>query len=843
MKRLSSRSSELRMSRMSRMVPKYAKGVLLTMGIGCMAIAVLSVVLQEEDSHSSSRRLLSESGCKGDTFLPLIPGEEKWSDGFRACLYAVFLGWLFLGTAISADVFMSAIEVITSKTKEHVIGEEKVEVEVWNATVANLTLMALGSSAPEILLAVVETVSLSFEAGDLGPGTIVGSAAFNLLFISAICISCLPEKEDDPSMLETRKIEEFGVFVITAIASLWAYLWLVLTLAWISKDVVDLWEALLTFFMFPILVGLAYGQDCGWGRGKDAAKVSPESEHVVSIDGHKQKRHTINEGNGNAHEEATAAAEEEPTESEEVVQEAQQVKKKKKSRLEYRIQATRKMTGGKRVIAPTKKASAAEDGNAEDDIKGVSIAFEQMEYAVPESCGAVKIVVVRKGSLDKACSVQFDTSDCDAKAGQEYVQTSGTIKFEAQQTTHTISIEVIDDNEWAPDKKFFVRLYNAEYGVPEPDSSKPTLAAPTTQVVILNDDDPGQIAFETRTSGAGTVAEAVKLKLLRTDGCSGTVLAFVKTTDGTAIAGTDYSHITEDAEVLFEHEQREAFIDVQLLKSGNSNVSFDVTITSVVPEGASIGEKSMCTVVLSDDARYQKLMDDVLSIMEEENYGVGTSSWTEQVNAAMNMEVDEDSEPGCMDYFMHAISFYWKVMHAAVPPTNYCGGWATFFCSLGCIGFITCLVGDTAKMFGCCVGLDNAITAITFVALGTSLPDTFASMEATINDETADAAITNVTGSNSVNVFLGLGLPWLMATVYHTAQGSTYNYPAGDLVFSVLVFFAFATICLVLLYVRRVYCGGELGGPKKWAYIHSGVLALAWFCYILLSSLKTKKHI
>ena len=31
------------------------------------------------------------------------------------------------------------------------------KVNVWNPTVANLTLMALGSSAPEILLNVIET--------------------------------------------------------------------------------------------------------------------------------------------------------------------------------------------------------------------------------------------------------------------------------------------------------------------------------------------------------------------------------------------------------------------------------------------------------------------------------------------------------------------------------------------------------------------------------------------------------------------------------------------------------------------------------------------------------------
>ena len=49
-----------------------------------------------------------------------------------------------------SDLFMSAIEKITSKTKQiHIAaGGEKssdvIEVPAWNGTVANLTLMALG---------------------------------------------------------------------------------------------------------------------------------------------------------------------------------------------------------------------------------------------------------------------------------------------------------------------------------------------------------------------------------------------------------------------------------------------------------------------------------------------------------------------------------------------------------------------------------------------------------------------------------------------------------------------------------------------------------------------------
>lgn len=50
---------------------------------------------------------------------------------------------------------------------------------------------------------------------------------------------------------------------------------------------------------------------------------------------------------------------------------------------------------------------------------------------------------------------------------------------------------------------------------------------------------------------------------------------------------------------------------------------------------------------------------------------------------------------------------------------------------------------------------DNSV----FFSLSLSLhPDTFASKVAAIQDQYADASIGNVTGSNAVNVFLGIGV-------------------------------------------------------------------------------------
>ncbi|KAK6018002.1 hypothetical protein OSTOST_16465, partial [Ostertagia ostertagi] len=64
---------------------------------------------------------------------------------------------------------MAAIEVITSQEREvkmkKITGEPyTILIRVWNETVSNLTLMALGSSAPEILLSVIEIFGNNFEA-------------------------------------------------------------------------------------------------------------------------------------------------------------------------------------------------------------------------------------------------------------------------------------------------------------------------------------------------------------------------------------------------------------------------------------------------------------------------------------------------------------------------------------------------------------------------------------------------------------------------------------------------------------------------------------------------------
>jgi solute carrier family 8 (sodium/calcium exchanger) len=177
---------------------------------------------------------------------------------------------------------MASIEVITSQKRE--IRKKNPDgtisittVSIWNETVSNLTLMALGSSAPEILLSIIEVVGKNFKSGDLGPGTIVGSAAFNLFVIIAICIVAIPSGE-------VRRIRHQRVFFVTTAWSIFAYIWLWAIVAKISPGYIEVWEGTLTFLFFPLTVFSAYIVDTKVGQFIRIRITS--QKQVLQLDNH-----------------------------------------------------------------------------------------------------------------------------------------------------------------------------------------------------------------------------------------------------------------------------------------------------------------------------------------------------------------------------------------------------------------------------------------------------------------------------------------------------------------------------------------------------------------------------
>jgi len=271
-----------------------------------------------------------------------------------------------------------------------------------------------------------------------------------------------------------------------------------------------------------------------------------------------------------------------------------------------------------------------------------------------------------------------------------------------------------------------------------------------------------------------------------------------------------------------------------------------------VDNGGQLGKITKTAVTITNDDEFNGVMNKMM-LMTNANVDelrVHNETWAQQIKDAMIVNGVDIENATTADYIMHFLTFGFKLIFAIIPPPGLMGGWPCFFASLTFIGLLVIVVGDLASIFGCLVGLKDEVTAITFVALGTSLPDTLASKIAAVNERHADNAIGNVTGSNSVNVFLGLGMPWVIAAIYHAVQDQPFEVTAGPLTFSVTIYIVCASLAIILILIRRFVpmfgdgtTGAELGGNKVLKYLSATILILLWLTYVVFSTLQTYEYL
>ena len=474
--------------------------------------------------------------------------------------------------------------------------------------------------------------------------------------------------------------------------------------------------------------------------------------------------------------------------------------------------------------------------------------FFTLKYAIKENKGPLMVKIINK-KKSKA-RVGLRTVEGTATEGLDYGKINTILDFSVGEEFKSISVEIVDDDIVEPDENFFIELY-------DPSTSKRLVGKDTkTEVIIIDNDNPGIITFKDRLVKASENEDFAEIILQRVEGSDGLIGCryFSKEKDDEldkAVAGEDF-HPVDDI-VWFEHNEVSKTIKVPILHKGNDperDDTFEIRIEKLKDEREQelfkrggthpkFSKKNYCLVEITASLDFLESVEKVRKILEVED-----SSWPAQFKQACmlapSLTEDGIEEVTCLDAFMHFLTIFWKLFFALIPPRKMCGGWGCFIVSLIFIGLITAIVAEAATVFGCVINLKPAVTAISFVALGTSLPDTFASRQAALESKTADAAIGNVTGSNSVNVFLGLGLPWMYATIYKMVQkGEDYSYPAGKLSFSVVLYLATSVTCFIVLLLRRYISGGELGGMNGTTKWLTGAFCFSlWLIYLILSSLQ-----
>jgi solute carrier family 8 (sodium/calcium exchanger) len=120
----------------------------------------------------------------------------------------------------------------------------------------------------------------------------------------------------------------------------------------------------------------------------------------------------------------------------------------------------------------------------------------------------------------------------------------------------------------------------------------------------------------------------------------------------------------------------------------------------------------------------------------------------------------------CWEALVHLCTMPWRFVFSIIPPKHYFGGWPTFFFTFFFIGVLSFFIMELSSVIGCLLGVKTCVQALIFIAVGTSLPDLFTTYAAASYGKTAGPSLSILAASNAANVFIGLGLPWTIASIY-----------------------------------------------------------------------------
>merc|ERR1711884_571929 len=597
--------------------------------------------------------------------------------------------------------------------------------------------------------------------------------------------------------------------------------WLYVILGFISYGKVESWEGLLTFIFFPLTVWTAYvaerrllcykwfskaeeegvvalgGKADLEARGAEKFKDFDEDVDPALAEFERNRRQYISAMKRIRLENPDISLIELEAKAREEV-----VSKGPKSRAYYRAQATRKMAGKedsakafkKQLEAEVAEAKAAEEAAAaaaaeveEEKEDGICrIMFDPPHYTVMESVGTFEVTIIREGGdMNTAVQVDYKTEDGTAASPGDYIEAVGTLTFGPGETQKMVTLEVLDDDVFEEDEHFYIRISNlrrkdgkafSEISVTGEDGvakMQPSIQLGTPHmatIMILDDDHGGIFSFDDAEVEVVESVGTFELDLKRISGARGKVAIPYNTEDGTAKEGEHYE--AQEGELIFCNEETTKTISLEIVdeESYEKNLIMYVNIgeprqiaEGIEGEGIDYsildaknpedlteeekvallgrpchGDNSRIMIRIRESKEFKSSVD---KMMQKANNSmmVGSSSWLDQFTDAFTVQADDDDEegeggeegeekmPSCGDYIMHFLTLPWKLIFAFIPPTALANGYPTFVISIFMIGACTAVIGD----------------------------------------ETADNSVGNVTGSNAVNVFLGIGIAWTMAAIYH----------------------------------------------------------------------------
>ena len=264
------------------------------------------------------------------------------------------------------------------------------------------------------------------------------------------------------------------------------------------------------------------------------------------------------------------------------------------------------------------------EGTIIDNDQPLELAIDD---ALPVVEGGTAEFVVRLSAVSGvAVTVDFETADGTAKAGDDYTSRSGTLTFTAGQLVQTISVPTLDDTVPELEEGFTVVLSNP---------SGARLNGDTGEGTIIDNDQPLELAIDDAPPVVeGGTAEFV-VRLSAVSGVAVTV--DFETVDGTAKAGSDYT--AASGTLTFTAGQLVQTISVPTLDDTVPELEEGFTVVLSNPSGARLNGDTGEGTITDNDQPLELAIDDAPPVVEG-----GTAEFVVRLSAVSGVAVTVDFE-------------------------------------------------------------------------------------------------------------------------------------------------------------------------------------------------------
>ena len=229
-----------------------------------------------------------------------------------------------------------------------------------------------------------------------------------------------------------------------------------------------------------------------------------------------------------------------------------------------------------------------------DEPNESQLKFSSPTCSVSEGIGSAIVAVSREDGSTGTVSVNYATSDGTATAGEDYVATSGTLTFTPGEISKTLSLPIMNDTLVENSETVNLILSNPTEGA--------SLGSPNQVILTIIDNDVahGELEFSLPTYSISEAGPVATITVRRVNGSRGTVRVKYTTSNGTAIAGKDYS--TKSGILTFAAGEVIKTFKVPLLNDKLEEGSETVNLTLSNPTGgATLGSLSQSTLTILDN--------------------------------------------------------------------------------------------------------------------------------------------------------------------------------------------------------------------------------------------------